>query len=302
MLLTLDFRNEFTEYSFPTIDIENAIKEYSLPSCMGRIILAFESCIKWFRSISLSGRLSHGGRMIANLNDIYLENDGNYPESRNVQDNNARSEQGDIIVYFRNLEERLIEHIKQADLVVGCIAWLTHDRVLSALAGVPNGVAIVVQKEDFLRPDIGDNINWKRKLNDMYKALPEGPDRYHWPGLIGNLSVCGDPVIDSVRCVGNYNKDKSPAFPRMHNKFLVFCKCKMFDDEGDFNFHISPYLVWTGSFNLTKNASFSLENAIVISDPSIVDAYYREWEQIEAISEPLDWQSEWSVPKWRIGT
>ena len=65
---------------------------------------------------------------------------------------------------------------------------------------------------------------------------------------------------------------------------------------------MKPYEVWTGSFNLTYNASASLENAIVVKHPEIVWAYYREWEQIEAISEPLDWKSEWSAPEWRIGS
>lgn len=236
--------------------------------------------------------------MSDNLNKLLIAEDGNFSDVRNVQDNSTRSENGEVAVYFRNLEDRLVECIKQADLVVGCVAWLTHEKILSALSRVPSGVAIVVQKEDFLRPDLDSGDRWKQKLRSMYKALPECPQRQIWTGLIGRLSLHGNPPIDAVRCVGNHNRDKTPAAPRMHNKFLVFCRVR----DHEWAFDPDPYLVWTGSFNLTKSATNSLENAITISDSHIVNAYYREWEQIEAISEPLNWRSRWIEPEWRIGT
>ena len=34
----------------------------------------------------------------------------------------------------------------------------------------------------------------------------------------------------------------------------------------------------------------------------IVQAYYQEWGQVFALSEPLDWESEWVEPEYRIGT
>ncbi len=36
--------------------------------------------------------------------------------------------------------------------------------------------------------------------------------------------------------------------------------------------------------------------------PEIMAAYAREWFQVYAISEPLDWESEWCEPQYRIGT
>ena len=63
-----------------------------------------------------------------------------------------------------------------------------------------------------------------------------------------------------------------------------------------------PYAVWTGSFNLTKNASYSFENAIYTTDSEIVRAYYNEYGQIASMSEPLDWESDWIEPEWRIGS
>lgn len=116
--------------------------------------------------------------------------------------------------------------------------------------------------------------------------------------MISELSTGGDISIDAVRCVGNLNREKSPAFPRMHNKFLVFCNIE--DREGCEI--VEPYAVWSGSFNFTYNAANSLENAVLIRQPEIVKAYYREFGQIMALSEPLNWDSEWSAPEWRIGT
>jgi hypothetical protein len=51
----------------------------------------------------------------------------------------------------------------------------------------------------------------------------------------------------------------------------------------------------------TENANRSLENAVLIEDCE-TSAYYREWERILALSEPLDWESEWGAPEWRIGS
>ena len=162
---------------------------------------------------------------------------------------------------------------------------------------------------------MGSSDNWAKELRELYSTLPEGPERFLWPGnLIPSLSMNGDPTMAAVRCVGNHNKDKKPAFPRMHNKFLVFCKASYrretppVGDDGEIEeyeypvFSIDPYLVWTGSFNFTKNAAYSLENAVAIRDRVIVGAYYNEWEYIEAMSEPLDWESIWAAPEWRIGT
>ena len=141
------------------------------------------------------------------------------------------------------------------------------------------------------------------------------PDRYYIGGLVSSLSVSYSPSIAPVRCVGNYNSDKKPAMPRMHNKFLIFCSAEVerllipadseyssgppFEEEF---VRFVPYAVWTGSFNLTFNAANSLENAVYITNEDVVDAYFKEWQQILALSEPLDWTKAWVEPEWRIGT
>lgn len=49
---------------------------------------------------------------------------------------------------------------------------------------------------------------------------------------------------------------------------------------------LSPTLVWTGSFNFSKTAENSFENAI-IENPDVALAYANEFAQIFALSELL---------------
>lgn len=212
---------------------------------------------------------------------------------------NYSTKSGAVEVVFRDIEKRLIEEINKSQSVVGCVAWLTSAPVLGALRG--KLCQIVVQKEDFLRPDMGAQSNWKSSLREKYAALNDGDfiDRYSLPEPIPSMSYGGDTCIEAVRCVGNYNRAKSPAFPRMHNKFLVLGRLIPAEGGGS---KVSPEMVWTGSFNITKNAGYSLENALIIRDPKIVDAYASEYAQIVGLSEPLDWQSDWCSPEFRLGT
>lgn len=228
-----------------------------------------------------------------NLNTLEPETDQRRASAQN-KDNSVTT--AEVEVYFRNLAETLLGHIAEAHLVVGCVAWLTHPEILTALANVES--AIVVQKEDFLRPDLGSRSGWKRNLRSSYDALRCHRSRWEFGNMISELCTGGDIRITAVRCVGNLNREKSPAFPRMHNKFLVFCRI---EDHENCEV-VRPYAVWTGSFNLTNNAANSLENAVLIRQPEIVQAYFREFGQIMALSEPLDWESEWTAPEWRIGS
>lgn len=229
-----------------------------------------------------------------------------------------------LSVHFDFLENRLIEKILKADLIVGCVAWLTSFPILDALAQKES--SLIVQKEDFLRPDLGSVKNtWKYLLRKKYEAL-KSVGRYFLPGWAGALSYCSDPHVGSIRCCGNRNSDKNPASPRMHHKFAVFCKASFAGSllaEGDAIYdphsknllgyettvieddnptEYTPYEVWTGSFNFTKNAGQSLENAICLRDPSVVNAYVNEYCHILSLSEPLDWEYDWLAPEWRLGS
>lgn len=246
-------------------------------------------------------------RAISNLNKLPINIDEPpfYETKLSREKKSGVGEDGFFEAYFDDLEDRLIEHISSVNLVVGCVAWLTNKRILSALSGVKNGVSIIVQKEDFLRPDYGVSSDWKRRLREAYDNLPSPPCRYsNWGNPLESMSYACGPSIQPIRCMGNHNKNKSPAFPRMHHKFLVFCH--YMDGTGSLGEigqdRITPLAVWTGSFNFSENANNSMENAVFFNDPAVVSAYFNEWNQIAARSEPLDWTSEWAEPEWRIGS
>jgi hypothetical protein len=204
---------------------------------------------------------------------------------------------GPIEAIFRNLPDRLSEEIANAQHVAGCAAWLTHPGVLAALARV--SCSIVVQKEDFLRPDSAGTVG---RLRAAYDRLVCKLDRGEM-GFPLSMASCGaDPTMGAVRCVGNHNRARASAWPRMHNKFFVFGDIvERTEDEQTYG-AFAPRSVWTGSFNPTCNGERSLENAVIIRDDCIASAYYAEFAQIALLSEPLDWQSDWCEPEWRIGT
>lgn len=215
--------------------------------------------------------------------------------------------QSPVHVHFRDLESHLIQYIKMYPVVVGCVAWLTSKPILDALA-TRKGVSIVVQKEDFLRPDIGSK-SWPKYYRSLYSKLPSALLRcdFHHT-ILPSMGLSGYwEELDGIRCVGNHNADKSPAFPRSHHKFVVFCSTRPAPDrsecpDDDRRDVIEPCAVWTGSFNFTANGTKSLENALFIPDSRIAMAYLKEWAQITAISEPLNWSSEYVAPEWRVGT
>jgi hypothetical protein len=202
----------------------------------------------------------------------------------------------DCSVYFRDVKARLIENIERADYVFGCVAWLTDFEILAALS-MKRGVSIVVQKEDFLRPDsdLPAHVN-KERLREAYDAVPGVERRYFNTGVGGELSTHGAQGGAAVRCMGVCPSRKGPSRPNMHHKFGVFCEAR--DPDG----WMLPYASWTGSFNWSHNASRSLENGVSIRDPKAAKAFYLEFQQVLALSEPLDWESEYVTPEWRIGT
>jgi len=123
--------------------------------------------------------------MKVNLNDLLIANaDG---PDQPLTDPRATSADGLTQVFFRNLEAELLQLIDAADVVVGCVAWLTNRRILAALA--KKSVAIVIQKEDFLRPDLGANKNWSLELRSQYAQLKCTFNRYNG-ALRGTVLHC----------------------------------------------------------------------------------------------------------------
>jgi hypothetical protein len=206
---------------------------------------------------------------------------------------------GNMVVesIFKNLEERVIEKIHCADAVVGCVAWLTNEKILEALSNVKEGVSLIVQKEDFLRPDLAASNNYKSRLQQQYHKLRSmyGPIDGQFEGKSEAIGEMSDEwwIDKSIRCVGFAKQKNEITIPRMHHKFLVFCK---YLDNFEKYWPYIPYAVWTGSFNMTFNGTQSIENAIYIENEEISESYFNEWNNMLMISEALDWTSEYAEP------
>jgi PLD-like domain len=241
-----------------------------------------------------------------NLHNIKFKADA-YGETNQANHNTITPE---TECYFKNIESILLKKIKEADVVVGCVAWLTNKKIINALKEVKYGVQIIVQKEDFLRPDAKtfDKMN----LYEDYKSIGicelghnYGNDGVRTNSIIDELNTSSVlNITNAIRCVGNYNIDKKIAWPRMHNKFLIFCKKESsYDDNDGYEYeHLMPYAVWTGSLNLTETSMKSFENAVLIKNKEICEAYVNEWGQIFALSEELNWDKPWCEPEFRVGT
>lgn len=235
------------------------------------------------------GHYEFRSQQVNDLHELEIETDG---QRRPLADYSLDAD--GVSVYFRDVKARLIEQICASDAVLACVAWLTDLDIINALSARP--CSIIVQKEDFLRPDGAAD---KASIRAAYGAI-RGVDRWEVPGVLHGASCASDTSMDGVRCVGNHNSAKSPAHPRMHDKFAVFCKRVPPDASGWQRF--IPASVWTGSFNFTFTANRSFENAVLIREQRVAQAYADEWSQIAILSEPLDWTSEWCVPEYRIGT
>jgi hypothetical protein len=236
---------------------------------------------------------------LRNLNELRVDHALDSARAHSLIDYSVRAGDGLTQVYFRDLEARLIEHIDQAEYVVGAVAWLTSIPVLRALKGV-RGVSIIVQKQFYLRSDYrGEHADFYRNLRGAYYGLP-AIDRRRIGGRMSGFRlrpyVTQDeeeaairdrevaPTLYPIQCLG-YDPSGGPRTPLLHNKYLVFCRSHA--ENG----LLDPYAVWTGSYNFTANARASLENAVVMRQPEIVSAFFQHYVQLAALSEPPEWSS-----------
>lgn len=208
-----------------------------------------------------------------------------HPTSMKVFDRTS-VEAGNVTVHTRDIRARLIDFIGSSQAVLGCVAWVRDPDILAALAAKDNA-AIIVQKETMLR----DDATLRRRL----KALSNGWKLSSMPEPLRLLGPDGQ--VAGCRCVGQHIGRANPGAPRMHHKFLV---------DVEFNPRArtdatrwSPRRVWTGSFNFSRNADASLENAVEIADAGVAAAYFAEWLKVMAISEPLDWTARMPKPQWK---
>ena len=229
-----------------------------------------------------------------NLNSIKINCD--VPNEPLEQDDfSLIGDDKDIEIYFKNIERQIINKIKKYDNVVGCIAWLTNENILVELAK-KKSVLIIVQEEDFLRPDInfdGNNKKWKKKIFKLYNELQKNKKNIPLNCFGISYMQCG--VNSGIRRLGKINENKLPAFPRMHNKFIICYNDFEFEivENEPKDFKINGEIL-SGSYNYTENSNNSLENVVCIKDEEIVYRYYLQFAEIAIMSVPLDWNSEWN--------
>lgn len=224
------------------------------------------------------------------LRDTAIEQDSGafvFPSPKPIKSNSA------VEIYFDNFVNVLCAEIRKHDVIVGCVAWLTEKTILTALQG--KNVSFVVTKQDWLRPDLGSK-NPRKDLLPYYAKLKNDFCRYWLPDPLPEMSFAGDPTFDSVRCVG----EAKSTYPLLcHHKFAVFGKWIVSNDKPPV---VQPTAVWTGSFNWTVSGGNNLENAVILRDSVVAEAYFQEWARALAISEPLDWEHQYVAPEWRIGS
>lgn len=198
---------------------------------------------------------------------------------------------GNIEIVFRKIKERLIQEIDKSNLVFGAVAWLVDKDVLKALSF--KQCQIVLQKEDFLRPDLAEFLSDKDKkcLQDLYQDLSCNLNTTQFQGKIVDLVRYGIFDLQPVTCFGYYNQRLRHCTPKMHNKFFIFATLDKYTNK------VEPQKVWTGSANITQMSMHSLENGVIIDDKDIANSYMKEYEQIYFISDKLNWNSNWYLNK-----
>lgn len=154
---------------------------------------------------------------------------------------------------FSRHEYHLVRHIKNADAVVGCVAWLSSFAIIDALAGLPCGCSIVTHRDR--------KLNSRAKLTDRLIGLrPLSPFR----GIICKNAI---EQLDAA-------EDDDGSRSMLHHKFVVFMSI---DETGT---KLSPKVVWCGSANFTNNAGRGLESALVVVDETTAKAFTDEWEAV----------------------
>jgi len=210
-----------------------------------------------------------------------------------------------VRVFFQSWKQELLKLIEEHDHVYGCVAYLTDIDILKALSK-KQSVQILIQHEDFLRPD---GKLTKKHLQKAYDNLP----RADWHAMedrrtltiADQISTNGQPAGHDDPILQVKSKDAKQGGV-LHHKFLVFWKDSGYthDEEGMLQ-DLQYSGVWTGSVNITNTATDNLENAVYMESHEIAEAYMTEWAQILLLAERLDWNVEYNFERgrnFRLGT
>jgi hypothetical protein len=244
--------------------------------------------------------------------NTYKESEQEVDFSRNYS---TISSDGDVEIIFRNIKQYLIDRLNNLPdnwAVIGCVAWLTDPDILRAL--FKKCIGVTIQKEEFLRPDKiqptkADFLEWSKMLLKLYeeavkfKALPMHYPKFEFTTRLDELTGYQHAEAGDFRCIGYAapNRTERSTIPLMHHKFLVIVEIRKEMQPVKYGQPketevLRPKMVWTGSYNMSANASDSLENAVIMKDPKILQAYCQEWANLYFNSERLDWQDEYFYP------
>ena len=180
--------------------------------------------------------------------------------------------------HFRNLQQVLLNEIEKADIVLGCVAWISDPLILESLN--KRSTALILDSK----------VNrMGKRLKDLYEQLKETDKepiyRFMREGNRSGEYLCNTD-LNNQPVEGAYSEDWNfesglyavDGFYRyMHHKFLILIKITGKCSCGKNTY--SP-CVWTGSFNFTKNASKGLENAVIIRDNYISGSYLCEFLEV----------------------
>lgn len=98
--------------------------------------------------------------------------------------------------------------------------------------------------------------------------------------IADDLNTRSELENDAIRCVGNYNVDKKIAWPRMHNKFLIFCKLiRNKKDESDI---LEPYAVcravsFAAQLQMVTSTSILLRSSLLFASQKVVNLHRMDW-------------------------
>lgn len=178
-------------------------------------------------------------------------------------------------LFNEQLEEALLGFVRDSDVLLGCVAWVTNRQLLGILG--TREVSLVMQNERTLTSGAKG-----ASLRAMLAKLDNSFEPEFFDGPVTSSRRRWTTGIPAVNVVGVQSHRGTRAL--MHHKFLIRAKVS---GRGKTR-RIDPLAVWTGSMNFSHGgAERFLENAVIIDDPVIAASYLGEFQSVLVASKPL---------------
>ena len=165
----------------------------------------------------------------------------------------------------------------QNRIIIGCVAWLTSETLISSLAKASK-VSLLVNHQDFQKWGFGT------VTREKYKVLPKFnvPFKDVWGEKIETPLNLLPESYEAVRCVGGIDNSttgkNAVMVPLMHAKFIVIC------DDNHF-----PRWLWHGSMNFTENSQSNLEMVAFFDDPTFALHAFNFFSKVFLESKPVQY-------------